>query len=157
MSVIKVTQIAPLGKAAPPRLCGGTERVFSYLSEELVRQGHQGDGQRSDSHRAVQGAARGRGVPAAPKIDTSSRESFGGRFETRAEEYRQSCSASRAGTIGRETAHPSPALGRRVERPQRPKGPHGMDDDRETLHPRRSRYAPRLLGGSARHQAHAIA
>ncbi len=27
-------------RASPPRLYGGTERVVSYLTEELVRQGH---------------------------------------------------------------------------------------------------------------------
>ena len=41
MSVMKIAQIAPLAEAVPPRLYGGTERIVSYLSEELVRQGHQ--------------------------------------------------------------------------------------------------------------------
>jgi glycosyltransferase involved in cell wall biosynthesis len=38
---MKVAQIAPLMESVPPRLYGGTERVVSYLSEELVRQGHE--------------------------------------------------------------------------------------------------------------------
>ncbi len=38
---MKIAQIAPLAEAVPPRLYGGTERIVSYLSEELVRQGHQ--------------------------------------------------------------------------------------------------------------------
>jgi glycosyltransferase involved in cell wall biosynthesis len=38
---MKIAQIAPLAEAVPPRLYGGTERVVSYLTEELVRQGHQ--------------------------------------------------------------------------------------------------------------------
>ncbi len=37
---MKVAQIAPLCEAVPPRLYGGTERIVSYLTEELVRQGH---------------------------------------------------------------------------------------------------------------------
>ena len=37
---MKIAQIAPLAESVPPRLYGGTERVVSYLTEELVRQGH---------------------------------------------------------------------------------------------------------------------
>ncbi len=37
---MKIAQIAPLQESVPPRLYGGTERVVSYLTEELVRQGH---------------------------------------------------------------------------------------------------------------------
>ena len=37
---MKIAQIAPLMESVPPRLYGGTERVVSYLTEELVRQGH---------------------------------------------------------------------------------------------------------------------
>jgi len=38
---MKIAQIAPLAESVPPRLYGGTERVVSYLTEELVRLGHQ--------------------------------------------------------------------------------------------------------------------
>jgi glycosyltransferase involved in cell wall biosynthesis len=38
---MRMAQIAPLFESVPPRLYGGTERVVSYLTEELVRQGHQ--------------------------------------------------------------------------------------------------------------------
>jgi glycosyltransferase involved in cell wall biosynthesis len=38
---MKIAQIAPLIESVPPRLYGGTERVVSYLTEELVRQGHE--------------------------------------------------------------------------------------------------------------------
>jgi glycosyltransferase involved in cell wall biosynthesis len=38
---MKIAQIAPLFESVPPRLYGGTERVVSYLTEELVRQGHR--------------------------------------------------------------------------------------------------------------------
>jgi glycosyltransferase involved in cell wall biosynthesis len=37
---MKVAQIAPLMESVPPRLYGGTERIVSYLTDELVRQGH---------------------------------------------------------------------------------------------------------------------
>jgi len=37
---MKVAQIAPLAEAVPPKLYGGTERVVSWLTEELVNQGH---------------------------------------------------------------------------------------------------------------------
>lgn len=37
---IRVAQVAPLYESVPPRLYGGTERVVSFLTEELVRQGH---------------------------------------------------------------------------------------------------------------------
>jgi glycosyltransferase involved in cell wall biosynthesis len=38
---VKIAQIAPLVESVPPRLYGGTERVVSWLTEELTRQGHQ--------------------------------------------------------------------------------------------------------------------
>jgi glycosyltransferase involved in cell wall biosynthesis len=37
---MKIAQVAPLMESVPPRLYGGTERVVSYLTEELVRLGH---------------------------------------------------------------------------------------------------------------------
>jgi glycosyltransferase involved in cell wall biosynthesis len=37
---MKIAQIAPLTESIPPKFYGGTERVVSYLTEELVRQGH---------------------------------------------------------------------------------------------------------------------
>lgn len=37
---MKIAQIAPLVESVPPKLYGGTERVVSWLTEELVRQGH---------------------------------------------------------------------------------------------------------------------
>jgi glycosyltransferase involved in cell wall biosynthesis len=38
---VKIAQIAPLAESVPPKLYGGTERVVSYLTEELVRLGHE--------------------------------------------------------------------------------------------------------------------
>jgi glycosyltransferase involved in cell wall biosynthesis len=37
---MKIAQIAPLYESVPPKLYGGTERVVHYLTEELVRLGH---------------------------------------------------------------------------------------------------------------------
>jgi glycosyltransferase involved in cell wall biosynthesis len=39
-ALMRIAQIAPLHERVPPRLYGGTERIVSYLTEELVRQGH---------------------------------------------------------------------------------------------------------------------
>jgi glycosyltransferase involved in cell wall biosynthesis len=37
---MRIAQVAPLFESVPPKLYGGTERVVSYLTEELVRMGH---------------------------------------------------------------------------------------------------------------------
>jgi glycosyltransferase involved in cell wall biosynthesis len=37
---MRIAQVAPLFESVPPRLYGGTERIVSYLTEELVRMGH---------------------------------------------------------------------------------------------------------------------
>jgi glycosyltransferase involved in cell wall biosynthesis len=38
---LRIAQIAPLYERVPPKLYGGTERVVSYITEELVRRGHE--------------------------------------------------------------------------------------------------------------------
>jgi glycosyltransferase involved in cell wall biosynthesis len=38
---MRIAQVAPLYESVPPQLYGGTERVVSYLTEELVEQGHE--------------------------------------------------------------------------------------------------------------------
>jgi len=38
---LRVAQVAPLYESVPPRLYGGTERIVSYLTEGLVRRGHE--------------------------------------------------------------------------------------------------------------------
>jgi glycosyltransferase involved in cell wall biosynthesis len=38
---MRIAQVAPLYESVPPKYYGGTERVVSYLTEELVRQGHK--------------------------------------------------------------------------------------------------------------------
>ena len=35
-----IAQVAPLTEAIPPKLYGGTERVVSWLTEELIALGH---------------------------------------------------------------------------------------------------------------------
>src|SRR3954467_2795580 len=37
---MRIAQVAPLAEAVPPKLYGGTERVVSWLTEELMRQDH---------------------------------------------------------------------------------------------------------------------
>jgi glycosyltransferase involved in cell wall biosynthesis len=37
---MKIAQVSPLYESVPPKLYGGTERVIFWLTEELVRQGH---------------------------------------------------------------------------------------------------------------------
>ena len=38
---MRIAQLAPLVEAVPPKLYGGTERVVSWLTEELVDMGHE--------------------------------------------------------------------------------------------------------------------
>jgi hypothetical protein len=38
---MRIAQVAPLYVSIPPDSCGGTERIISLLTEELVRQGHE--------------------------------------------------------------------------------------------------------------------
>src|SRR5438128_10353863 len=38
---MRIAQVAPLYERVPPLYYGGTERIVSYLTEELIRQGHQ--------------------------------------------------------------------------------------------------------------------
>jgi glycosyltransferase involved in cell wall biosynthesis len=38
---MRIAQVAPLTEAIPPKLYGGTERVVSWLTEELITLGHE--------------------------------------------------------------------------------------------------------------------
>jgi glycosyltransferase involved in cell wall biosynthesis len=38
---MRIAQVSPLYESVPPKLYGGTERVVAFLTEELVRQGHE--------------------------------------------------------------------------------------------------------------------
>jgi len=40
-TAMRIAQVAPLYESVPPKFYGGTERVVHYLTEELVRQGHE--------------------------------------------------------------------------------------------------------------------
>jgi glycosyltransferase involved in cell wall biosynthesis len=62
---MKIAQVCPLYESCPPKLYGGTERIVFYLTEELVRLGHEvtlfasGDSQTSATLDAVcEGALR---------------------------------------------------------------------------------------------------
>ena len=59
---MRIAQIAPLNERVPPPLYGGTERVVSYLTEELVRLGHDvtlfASGDSETSARLVAGCPR---------------------------------------------------------------------------------------------------
>ena len=37
---MRIAQVAPLAESVPPKLYGGTERVVSWLTEELIALGH---------------------------------------------------------------------------------------------------------------------
>src|ERR1700726_3857956 len=37
---LRIAQVSPLYESVPPKLYGGTERIVSYLTEELVALGH---------------------------------------------------------------------------------------------------------------------
>ena len=41
MGYLRIAQVSPLYESVPPKYYGGTERIVSYLTEELVRQGHE--------------------------------------------------------------------------------------------------------------------
>jgi glycosyltransferase involved in cell wall biosynthesis len=60
---MRIAQIAPLFESVPPRLYGGTERVVSWLTEELVRRGHDvtlfATGDSQTSARLISCAPRG--------------------------------------------------------------------------------------------------
>lgn len=38
---MRIAQVSPLAESCPPKLYGGTERIVHFLTEELVRQGHE--------------------------------------------------------------------------------------------------------------------
>lgn len=66
---MRIAQVAPLAESVPPQLYGGTERVVSWLTEELVEQGHDvtlfasGDSETSaELVRAVPQSLRLRGI-----------------------------------------------------------------------------------------------
>jgi glycosyltransferase involved in cell wall biosynthesis len=69
---MKIAQIAPLFESVPPRLYGGTERVVSYLTEEIVKLGHQVT--LFASADSVTSAELAAGVPRALRLDRNVRD-----------------------------------------------------------------------------------
>jgi glycosyltransferase involved in cell wall biosynthesis len=69
---MKIAQIAPLMESVPPRLYGGTERVVSYLTDELVRMGH--DVTLFASGDSVSSAKLVRCAPIALRLDANVRD-----------------------------------------------------------------------------------
>src|SRR5258705_3321342 len=69
---MRISQVAPLYESVPPKYYGGTERVVSYLTEELVRQGHEvtlyASGDSVTSARLVSAS------PRALRLDTKCRD-----------------------------------------------------------------------------------
>ena len=84
---MRIAQIAPLHEAVPPKLYGGTERVVSYLTEELVELGHavtlfaSGD--------SVTKARLNSVWPQALRLDASVRDGLAPQFLLLEEVYRQ--------------------------------------------------------------------
>jgi glycosyltransferase involved in cell wall biosynthesis len=70
ISPMRIAQVAPLYESVPPRLYGGTERVVSWLTEELVRRGHEvtlfASGDSATRARLVATCPRGLRLDAAP-------------------------------------------------------------------------------------------
>jgi glycosyltransferase involved in cell wall biosynthesis len=60
---VRIAQIAPLYERVPPELYGGTERVVSFLTEALVRDGHEvtlfASGDSQTRSRLIAGSRRG--------------------------------------------------------------------------------------------------
>jgi glycosyltransferase involved in cell wall biosynthesis len=59
---LRIAQVSPLYESVPPKLYGGTERVVSYLTEELVELGHE-----VTLFASGDSKTRARLVPACPK------------------------------------------------------------------------------------------
>jgi glycosyltransferase involved in cell wall biosynthesis len=66
---MKIAQISPLMESVPPRLYGGSERIVAYLTDELVRQGH--DVTLFASGDSVSSANLVRCVPMALRLDAN--------------------------------------------------------------------------------------
>ncbi len=69
---MKIAQIAPLIESVPPQLYGGTERIVSYLTEELVALGH--DVTLFASGDSITSANLAPCVPKALRLDASVRD-----------------------------------------------------------------------------------
>jgi glycosyltransferase involved in cell wall biosynthesis len=88
---VRIAQVAPLAESVPPPLYGGTERVVHWLTEELVRRGHDVTLFASgDSRTAARLVAP---VPRALRLDPAASDPIGahllqiGMVADRAEEF----------------------------------------------------------------------
>lgn len=72
---MRIAQVAPLYESVPPVLYGGTERVVSWLTEELVRLGH--DVTLFASGDSVTNARLVPACPRALRLDSDCEESAG--------------------------------------------------------------------------------
>jgi glycosyltransferase involved in cell wall biosynthesis len=84
---MRIAQIAPLHEAVPPKLYGGTERVVSFLTEELVAQGH--DVTLFASGDSVTAARLHAVWPRALRLDPSVRDTIAPHMLLMEEIYRQ--------------------------------------------------------------------
>jgi glycosyltransferase involved in cell wall biosynthesis len=72
---VRIAQVAPLAESVPPVLYGGTERVVHWLTEELVRRGHEVSLFASgDSHTSARMVAP---TPRALRLDPGAVDSIG--------------------------------------------------------------------------------
>jgi glycosyltransferase involved in cell wall biosynthesis len=84
---MRIAQVSPLYESVPPKLYGGTERVVSYLTEELVQMGHEvtlfasGD--------SVTGAKLVAGCPRALRLDKRCVDSMAPHFVMMEEVFRR--------------------------------------------------------------------
>ena len=72
---MRIAQVAPLYERIPPKLYGGTERVVSYITEELVRRGHDvtlfASGDSETSARLAPACERALRLAGIPELGTS--------------------------------------------------------------------------------------
>lgn len=71
---MKIAQVSPLIESVPPRFYGGTERIVSYLTEELVRMGH--DVTLFASGDSITSAKLVKCVPSALRLDSNVRDAI---------------------------------------------------------------------------------
>jgi glycosyltransferase involved in cell wall biosynthesis len=90
-SDLRIAQIAPLYERVPPELYGGTERVVSFLTEALVREGHDvtlfASGDSKTRARLIAGSRRGLRLDPAVRDPTAHHAVLLERFSRHAHEF----------------------------------------------------------------------
>lgn len=88
---LRVAQVAPLFESVPPHLYGGTERVVAWLTEELVRRGHEvtlfASSDSRTSARLIGGWPRGLRLDAAPPDALAAHVALLGEVAARLDEF----------------------------------------------------------------------